>query len=447
MPKSLEQPFTHVQSSSAGPKVVLIGAGSAFGSRLSVDILSRPRLQRSTIGLCDINPEKLETTRRYVDKVVGCNELGANIEVSTDRRELLKDADVVVVSISVGGPAYYGHPYDVEIGIPDKYCVWQNVGDTVGPGGIFRALRSWPAITRILDDIHELAPNAIIINYTNPMAILTQAMSLYSGREVVGLCHSVQHTTKQLCMYLGIDEDQWDEVNAWVAGINHLAWFLVFEHEGEDLYPRLREARKIPEIFHQDEVRFEMMDHFDYFVTESSRHMSEYVPWYQHEKTRLEPFRAITRGVKGKRQAWFEDMGVKVEDADTIELITSHEYASGIIEGIYAGTPMRFNGNVTNQSLIDNLPEGCCVEVPCLVDRAGVHPCHVGTLPTHLVALCQSNINVQAVAVEALLNWDRDQARRAVLIDPSVGANCTLDQACQMFDELWAAEADLLNGF
>lgn len=430
-----------------GPKIVLIGAGSAFGSRLSVDILSRPALRGATIGLCDIDEGKLQTARRYVEKVVRCNDLPATIQADTDRRSLLADADAVVTSISVGGPAYYGYPYDAEIDIPAKYGVAQNVGDTVGPGGVFRALRSWPVLRDILDDINELAPRAVILNYTNPMAILTWAMSHHAGREVIGLCHSVQHTTKQLCNYLGLGEERWDEVVAWVAGINHLAWFLRFEHEGRDLYPLLRQARKDPEIFKQDEIRFEIFDQFGYFVTESSRHMSEYVPWYQHEKPRLEPYREITRGVKGKRQAWFEDMGVKAEDADSIDLVTSHEYASGIIEAVYAGTQMAFNGNVMNRGMITNLPSPCCVEVPCLADRAGVHPCHVGALPTSLAALCQSNVNVQAVAVEALLNRNRDQARRAVLLDPSVGANCSLERAGRMFDELWQAEEDLLNDY
>ncbi len=446
-PEKQLQPEREHCPEQSGPKIVLIGAGSAFGSRLSVDILSRPPLQNATIGLCDIDADKLQTTRRYVEKVVRCNELPATIKADTDRRSLLADADAVVTSISVGGPAYYGYPYDAEIDIPAQYGVAQNVGDTVGPGGVFRALRSWPVLRGILDDINELAPRAVILNYTNPMAILTWAMTQYVGREVIGLCHSVQHTTKQLCNYLGLGEERWDEVVAWVAGINHLAWVLRFEHNGRDLYPQLRQVRNDPEIFKQDEIRFEIFDQFGYFVTESSRHMSEYVPWYQHDKSRLEPYREITRGVKGKRQAWFEDMGVKAEDADSIDLVTSHEYASGIIEAVYAGTQMGFNGNVMNRGMITNLPSPCCVEVPCLVDRAGVHPCHVGALPTSLAALCQSNVNVQAVAVEALLHRDREQARRAVLLDPSVGANCSLGQAGRMFDELWQAEGELLADY
>ena len=422
-------------------KVAIIGAGSGFGSRLSVDVLSREELSGSTIALCDIDETKLKVVGAYVQKVIDGNGLTAKVETSTDRCEILRDADFVVIAVSIGGPAYYDKPYEFEIEIPKKYGIQQTVGDTVGAGGVFRALRTAPELMAMTRDISRLAPKAIILNYTNPMAMLTWVLNETTDNQVAGLCHSVQGTAKFLANCIGAP---YEEVGYWVGGINHMSWFLEFTHGGDDAYPRLRAAMEDPEIFAKQPVRFEVMKEFGYFVTESSRHMSEYVPWYQHDQEVMQQYVRTTKGIKGKRQKWFKDMGVKVESADSIQLVRSHEYASEIMEAVVTGVPMRFNGNVMNRGLISNLPQGCCVEVPCLTDRRGVHPCAVGELPAQCAALCRSNVSVQELTVKAILERSRDAAYHAVLLDPSAGAVLNLKQARAMFDEMWAAEGELL---
>ncbi|MBN1675618.1 MAG: alpha-galactosidase [Kiritimatiellae bacterium] len=425
-------------------KAVIIGAGSGFGSRLSVDILSREPLQASTIALCDIDAKKLETVQAYVQKVIDGNKLPAAVTASTDRKEVLRDADFVVIAVSIGGPAYYGKPYEFEMGIPKKYGITQTVGDTVGAGGVFRALRTGPELLAMAEDISRLAPNAMILNYTNPMAILTWVLNARAGVPAVGLCHSVQGTSKFLADCIGVP---YPEVGYWVAGINHMAWVLKYTHKGKDAYPLIFKAAKKPEIFARQPIRFEIMQEFGYFVTESSRHMSEYVPWYQHEQDVMQSFVKTTKGVKERRQAWFEDMGVKASQAESIALHRSHEYASGIMEAVVTNAPMRFNGNVLNHGLISNLPAGCCVEVPCLTDREGVHPCQVGDLPPPCAAMCRANVAVQELTVKAILERDRNAAYHAVLLDPSVGAVLTLKQARRMFEEMWRREGSLLDAY
>ncbi len=425
------------------PRIVIIGAGSAFGSRLSVDILSRQELRDSTIALCDIDAAKLDKVHQYVAKVIDVNSLPATVVAATDRRKVLKDADFVILSVSIGGPAYFDEPYESEMAIPKKYGIAQTVGDTVGPGGIFRTLRTGPELLAMAADINELAPKALILNYTNPMAMLTWLLSESFEGQSVGLCHSVQGTSKKLARCIDVP---YEEVGYWVAGINHMAWFLEFTHLTEDAYPRLRAAMADPETFAADSIRFEVMKHTGYFVTESSRHMSEYVPWYQHEQEKMTQYLKKTQGIKDRRHSWYEDMGVKISNADTIELVRSHEYASGIIEAVVTGVPMRFNGNVMNHGLISNLPY-CCVEVPCMTDSEGVHPCHVGKLPSVCAGLCRSNINVQELTVEAVRNRDLEAAFHALLLDPSVGAVLTLDKARALFDEMVEAEGDLLAAY
>lgn len=425
-------------------KVVIIGAGSAFGSRLSVDILSRECLQDSHIALCDIHEGRLEAVHSYVSKVVKGNGLSAELSADTDRRKVLANADYVIISVAVGGPAYYGRPYEDEINIPLKYGIFQTVGDSVGPGGIFRALRTAPALIDMTRDIEELAPGAMIINYTNPMAALTWILQkAYSG-PVVGLCHSVQGTSKKLAGYLDIP---YDEVGYRVAGINHMAWFLEFTHKGSDVYPRLREAMRDREIYSQDPVRFEVMKNFGYFVTESSRHMAEYLPYYQHRKDLLEAYVEMRKSVKEKRENRYEEMGLKAKSDENIELVRSHEYASGIIETGKTGGPMKFNGNVPNAGLISNLPQNCIVEVQCLVDGEGVHPCYAGALPPQCAALCRSNVSVQELMVKAALERDADAAYHALCLDPSTSANLHFDGIGKMFDELWEAEGELLSAY
>jgi len=427
-------------------KVVIIGAGSGFGSRLSIDLLARRPLQDCTIGLCDIDPASLEKVAAYVRRAVDAYGLPAKIEASTERRDLLQGADVVVTAISVGGPSYWGFPYKVEIGIPREYGIDQAVGDTVGPGGVFRFLRTAPEQLAVCRDIEELCPGALLLNHTNPMAMLTWVHSVASSVRNVGLCHSVQGTTRKLARILNVP---YDEVSYTVAGINHQAWVLEFRRGGRDLYPDLRTAAERPDIYNEDPVRFEIMKHFGFFVTESSRHNSEYLPYFRRTPELMQRFQLTPREVRDEPPSvreWARDTGVK-EDPPVPELRSSHEYTAGIIEACATGSAYTFNGNVMNDGLIPNLPTACCVEVPCVADRHGVRACAVGPLPAQCAALNRSNIAVQELAVQAFLERDREAAFQAVALDPLTAAVLPLHAIREMFERMWEAERDLLTWF
>ena len=428
------------------PKIVIIGAGSLFGSRLSVDILSRKALQGATIALCDTNEERLSQVTRYVEQVIAGHQLPARCLSSPDRLALLPDADFVITSVSIGGAAYWGEPYASEIGIPLKYGIDQSVADTVGPGGVFRFLRTAPEHLQFCLDMAEHCPDALLINYTNPMAMFTWLHSEGSPIRNVGLCHSVQHTTEQLAEGIGVP---YEEVNYLVAGINHQAWVLRFRHNGGDAYPQLREALDQAEVFAEDRVRVEMMKQFGYFVTESSRHNSEYLPYFRRTQALRDHFKLTSRDPENpvrmadpRTRIWQQAGQTEVP-----ALKRSNEYASAIIEAMTTGDPFTFNGNVMNHGLISNLPDGCCVEVPCLVDREGVHACQVGALPPQCAALNMTNIAVQELAVRAVQQRDREAAFHAVALDPLTAALLPLHDIRRMFDELWQAEAHLLRYF
>ena len=426
-------------------KIVLIGAGSGFGSRLSVDILSFPDLQDSTIALVDINQEAVDGVSRFVQQVVDHHKLPAKVIGSTDRREVLEGADHVVVAIAVGGPAYNGVPYFYEIDIPAQFGVSQQVG----PGGILRTMRTAPEMLDICRDIEELCPDALLLNYTNPMAMLSWIMSEATAVRNVGLCHSVQGTHHQLAGYIGIPAG---EITHWVAGINHMSWFLQFDRKGEDLYPKLFEAMEDPEIYAKDNVRFEIMKHFGYFVTESTRHMSEYVPYFRKREDIYEEFKCAspTPSMDGGQahRIWQDDIpeGGDVEK-DALQLRRSGEYASRIMHSVYTDTLFRFNGNVMNDGIIGNLPFGCCVEVPCMTDKCGVNPCVIGDLPTQLAYLNTTNVAVQQLTVEAVLEQDLEKAYQACLLDPLTSAVCSLSEIRSMFNELLEAEQPWLKPF
>ena len=426
-------------------KIVIIGAGSGFGGRLSIDILSRPPLQDSTIALCDINADALRAVSDYVRRAIEGNNLPARLEASTDRCELLQGADFVVTSVSVGGAAYWGRPYEYDMHIPARYGVDQAVGDTIGPGGVFRFLRTAPVQLEFCRDIERICPDALILNHTNPMAMLTWLHSVATGVRNVGLCHSVQGTTWQMAGWAGIPLE---EVTCHVAGINHQAWFLSFRHKDRDAYPLVREAfEKDEELRAKESVRYEIMKQFGYFVTESTRHLSEYMPYFRRTAELRERFGLATRKVSlrgGPRREWMKDTGVDEDDSPVPQLVQSREYTSAIIEAGVTDVPASFNGNVMNDGLVTNLPAGCCVEVPCLADGEGVHPCHVGELPHQLAALNRSNIAVQDLAVQAALNRDREAAFHAVALDPLTAAVLPLDKIREMFEEMWEAQKDLL---
>ena len=338
-------------------KVVFIGAGSGFGQRLCNDILAHEELQDCHISLVDINERHLATVHECVQAMISRHGLPATVEATTDRRTVLDGADYVVISVAIGGPAYDGVPYYHEMTIPAKYGVYQEVGDTLTPGGIFRTLRSAPEMIRMAQDIEQLCPKAWVLNYTNPMAMLTWLMNKAAKINLVGLCHSVQGTAAQLAGYLGVP---YSEVKYWVAGINHMSWFLEFKRGEENLYPRLREAMDDPEIWKQDTVRFEILRHFDYFVTESTRHMSEYVPYFRKSKQLMDKlgifFREPNAVAQDQRWGWLQEIKQQLQDADPSEgLKSSGEYASFIIRALETNVPYRFNGNVTNGGIITNV--------------------------------------------------------------------------------------------
>jgi alpha-galactosidase len=425
-------------------KAVFIGAGSMFGSRVSVDILSREPLQDATIALCDIDAEKLKTVHRYVERVVESNNLPATIVSSTDRTELLKDADFVILSVAIGGPAYYGEPFESEMNIPAKYGVRQTVADTIGPGAVFRGLRSAAAMLPMIDDINRLAPNAVVLNYTNPMAILTWLFNDRAEVPIVGLCHGVQGNAKKLA---GLVDVPFEEANYVCAGINHMTWFIRYQYKGKDLLPEMM-AKLVEQTKGSDPYQFrgEIVEAFGYYPTESDRHFPEYVPWFQNgDRALFEPHVERTMGIKGRRHSWFEDMGLKAESLESLELVQSHEWASAIMESVTTNVPVVFSGNVMNRGYITNLPEECCIEVPCTADTNGIHPHFVGDLPIQCAALCKSNIITQELTVEAVRRRSKEAAYWALLMDPISQANLTIEQTKQMFEEMWEAEKHLLT--
>ncbi|MFC7457361.1 alpha-glucosidase/alpha-galactosidase [Brachybacterium sp. GCM10030267] len=447
------------------PKITIIGAGGfVFPFRLIGDILSFPALREATLCLMDINPDKLGPVARAARELVNHHGFPTTIEETTDRRAALEGADIVIVTFQVGGVESYRH--DVEI--PRKYGIDQTVGDTVGPGGVFRFLRSVPAYEAIAADALEVCPQATFINYANPMAMATAFLNS-KGLRTVGLCHSVQGTTRMLARTL---EVPYEEISYRCAGINHQAWILEFMHGQEDLYPRLREVmaarhqrgRAAAELAGDDgdhseaaetastyeggneQVRTAIMEAFGYFQTESSHHASEYLPYFRKNPELTEEFIP-------ERWDYYEICAAHDDQGDIdgqltklkAELAPSLEYGAQIINSIVTGTPSVIHGNVPNHgALIENLPADTCVEVPCLVDARGVQPTAIGQLPPQLAAVNRTNVNVQTLAVRAALDGDVEHVHHAVALDPLTAAQVTLDQARAMTEELLAAHEELL---
>lgn len=426
------------------PKIAIIGAGSVvFARRLITDFLTVPSLQDSHIALMDIHPDALKPIADWAEYAIAQSGTGATVQATTDRREALRDADYVIISIRVGGVESVLTDFE----ITSKYGVDHSVGDTMGPGGIFYFLRNGPVIVDIARDMEELCPDALMLNYTNPMVMICWALNEMTSIANVGLCHSVQGTAYQLADYVGVPKD---EIRYWTAGINHMAWYLKLEHRGQDLYPRLREAMSDPEIYEKDAIRFEIFKHFGLFVTESSHHMSEYVPYFRRSPQLIEQYglrSAIGRDWEawmGRREERYQQMVQEVQERSPVELERSHEYCSAILDAMETDVPFRFNGNVANHGVIRNLPANACVEVPCLVDSTGIHSCYVGDLPPQLAALNRTNLNVQEVIVEAVKQQDRELVHQAVQLDPLAAASCSLDEMRAMTDELFAAHEEWL---
>ncbi|TMB89542.1 MAG: alpha-glucosidase/alpha-galactosidase, partial [Chloroflexi bacterium] len=383
------------------PKVTLVGAGSAvFARQIITDILAVEGLDRGIFALVDIDPVRLDLARRIAERLIELTGKDWTVEASTERLDVLKGTDYVVNSIEVAGLQNVRHDYD----IPIKYGVDQCIGDTIGPGGIFKALRTGPAWLEIVADVERLAPSAVVLNYTNPMSILTLAASRSSGLSVVGLCHSVQATSRLLAEFLDVP---YDDLTWRCAGINHNAWFTTLERHGKDLYPQLRERASQPEIYERDPVRFDVMLHLGAFVTESSGHFSEYVPYYRKRPDLLE--RYTRPGYLGEsgfyannwpdwRKENDERIHSMLHGETEIPLRRSHEYASYIIEAMEHGRPTSIHGNVTNSGSIENLPDGC-VEVECVVGPDGIRPVTFGPLPEQLAALNRSHMAVHELVV------------------------------------------------
>ncbi len=439
-------------SRSRVPKIVFIGAGSTvFAKNLLGDILGYKELQSSEIHLYDIDAARLRTSEVVAHRVARTLGATPTIVATTDRVKALDGADYVITMIQVGG---YKPSTVIDFEIPARYGLQQTIADTLGIGGIMRALRTVPVLLDIAADMDRLCPNAVHINYANPMAMNCWGMNKGSKISTVGLCHSVPLTAKDLCEDIGVPLS---EVNYTVAGINHMAFFLRLEHQGEDLYPRVREfleSGRRPERHHDDgailadRVRYEVFKRTGYFVTESSEHFSEYVPWFMKRDRpdlldRFEvPVNEYIRRCENQIAGW-ETLRTQLEDdSHELEVHRSVEFGSSIIHSMETGEPCVIYGNVANDHIIDNLPDGCTVEVPCLVDSNGVQPTRIGMLPPQLAALMQTNVNVQSLTVEALLTGNREHIYHAAMLDPHTAAELDLDQIWSMVDELLAAHGE-----
>ena len=424
-------------------KVVFIGAGSlGFTRGLVRDLLTFPLLQSAEIALVDINQERLDFARRAVASIIERGNYPAKVTASLDRREVLKGADAVCCTILCGGVDIWRH--DIEI--PKKYGVDINIGDTRGPSGIFRALRTIPTMLDICRDMEEYCPDAILLNYTNPMAMLCRAIQRNSSIQVTGLCHSVQGTAGMLAEWIGAPMDEVDYV---CAGINHQAWYLEYTWKGKDAYPLIRKAVAKKNIYNAEPVRNEMFLHLDYYVTESSGHNSEYNWWFRKRPDLIEKY--CTHGtnwnpgayayILGEYQriakTWKKEVKQWFAEGAPLDLARGHEYAAYIINAYAGGEPFEFNGNVPNTGLITNLPAQACVEVPVLANRRGFNPMHVGALPPQCAALNNLSVAVEEMAVEAALTGDARLVFQAIAYDPLTAAVLSLAEIKNMVQAMF----------
>ena len=433
-------------------KITFIGAGSfGFTRTLVKDILTFPALNGCEIALMDINPERLSYITRAVEKIIETGNYPAKVTSTTDRVKALEGADGVLITILAGDVSVWRR--DIEI--PKKYGVDINVGDTRGPAGIFRFLRTAPVMLDIARDIEKHAPNAIVLNYTNPMAMLCRLLQSETKLAVTGLCHSVQGTASMLANWLGADMK---DVTYFCAGINHQAFYLEYKVKGEDAYPLLRKRiTENLEIYNEEIVRNEMYLHLDYYVTESSGHASEYLPWFRKRPDLIEKYCTHGTGWNPGVYAYIRDCYLSQEnnwradiekelEKETIDISRGHEYAAYIFNACFGdNTAFQFNGNVRNTSLIDNLPAGCCVEVPVWADKSGLRPVHVGALPEHLALMVNISARCEELAVEGFLTGDRRKIFHAILNDPLTSAVCSMKEASDMTDEMFAENEKYLT--
>lgn len=460
-------------------KITFIGAGSTvFARNLMGDILSFPEFSDVTFSLMDIDAKRLETSVQVAHMVNDFLGTNATIEATTNRREALTGANYVICMIQVGG---YEPATVVDFEIPKKYGLRQTIADTLGIGGIMRGLRTIPVLLDIARDMEELCPDALFLNYVNPMAMNQWALSRGSSIKTVGLCHSVPHTAHELSEDIGVP---YEDINYLVAGINHLAFYLKYEHKetGEDLYPRIQKVLDEGRVPDWNQTRYELFKHTGYFVTESSEHLSEYVPWFikRDRPDLIEQFNIPLDEYLARCQAQIigwnlaesaRDKGEAPSESAIREALSginlmprmmegtvhtimnfdkvqrSVEYGSLIIHSIETGTERKIYGNVPNRGIIKNLPDDCVVEVPCLVDKNGIQPTQIGTIPPQLSALMQTNINVQSLTVEAALTEKRDHIYHAAMLDPHTATELSLDQIRSMVDEMIEAHGDYLPDY
>ena len=434
-------------------KICLIGAGSTiFAKRLLGDILQTPGLQESEIVLHDIDTERLKTSAIVTKRIIESLGLATSIFASQDRKKALQGVAYVLLMMQVGG---YKPSTVIDFEIPKKYGLRQTIADTVGVGGIMRALRTVPVIKAILNDMEDVCPKATLLNYVNPMAMLCMAINrLAPELPMVGLCHSVQGTAKELAMDLGEDIS---DINYFCAGINHMSFYLRFEKKvdgvTEDLYPRLKKIAEDGTMPDGNRVRYEMLKRLGYFVTESSEHFAEYTPWFiKRDRPELIrqfniPLNEYLRRCEEQIAEW-ETMKRELEDENKpMEVCQSHEYAAAIINSLENDVPVLVNGNVPNTGLISNLPQNSVVEIPCHIDKNGIQPMYIGKLPLQLSALIMTNINVHQLAVEAALTGKKEHVYHAAMLDPHTAAELSLEEICNMVDEMLDAHGNWIPQF
>ena len=435
-------------------KIAFIGAGSVgFTRGLVRDVLTFPLLKDATLSLMDINPERLDFAKNSVQRIVDMGGYPAKVEVTQDRAEALKDADVVLVTILAGATDVWRH--DIEI--PKQYGVDINVGDTRGVSGIFRALRTIPVMLSIAHDMERYCPGATMLNYTNPMAMLCRAMERETSIRLTGLCHSVQGTSMMLANWIGAPYEQ---ITYTCAGINHMAWYLKYEWNGVDAYPLIRKAiSERPEVYNEEQVRNEMFLALDYYVTESSGHNSEYNWWFRKRPDLIEKYCThgtgwnpgeyayVLKEYQNRDSTWKEEARKWFAQETPISLERGHEYAAHIINALKGGEPFKFNGNVPNTGLVTNLPQGACVEVPVWVTRQGFEPVHVGALPPQCALLTNLSSQIEEMAVEAAITGDPRLVYQAICHDPLTAAVLSLTEIKEMVNCMFEKNSQYLPQF
>lgn len=432
-------------------KIAFIGAGSfGFTRDLVRDIMTYPAFSDAHIALMDINPERLDFITTAVKRIVQDGHYPAMVTSTTEREKALDGADGVVITILSGGVEVFRS--DIEI--PKKYGVDINVGDTRGPSGIFRFLRTAPVMLEIIRDVEKYCPDAYVLNYTNPMAMLCRFLQENTKVRVTGLCHSVQATAEMLARWIGAP---YNEITYKCAGINHQAFYLDFKWNGKDAYPLIRKAiLNDPAVYNEEQVRNEMFLKLDYYVTESSGHNSEYNPWFRKRPDLID--RYCTKGTGWnpgeyafilneylrREDHWKKDINDWLNKKD-IDLNRGNEYAAPIFNALFGDNSMfRFNGNVKNTGLISNLPENCCVEVPVIASKEGFSPLHVGALPDHLAIMVNSSARIEELAVKACMNTSRRMVFQAILFDPLTSAVLSMDEIEQMVNEMFDINSSFL---